>query len=168
MEVERVKKEFLEAYDTYADALFRHCFLRVSDREQAIDITQETFLRVWQYIEKGNKVGNMRSFLYTILSNQIIDYYRKKKSSSLDAIHEKGFEIESGRYGASQIFKETETQHLLSKLHTLNDNYREILILRYVDGLSILEISEILGKKENSVSVQINRATEQLKKKLRL
>jgi len=49
-------KEFGEAYERYSDELFRHCALRLSDRERAMEITQETFVRAWQYIERGQRL----------------------------------------------------------------------------------------------------------------
>ena len=76
------EKAFLEAFESYSDALFRHASFRISDRERAYDLTQDTFLKAWDYLAGGGTVKQYKSFLYRILHNLIIDEYRKKKSSS--------------------------------------------------------------------------------------
>src|SRR3989344_1677981 len=92
---EQVERDFLVAYDENADALFRHCFARVRDRELAKDITQETFVRTWEYLAKGKQIEHPRAFLYRTLNNCLVDTMRKKRSASLDAMTEEtGFELE--------------------------------------------------------------------------
>ena len=78
---ENLDKEFLAAYDEYSDALFRHCMIRVRDRDVAKDIVQETFSRTWLYLSEGKKVEYIRAFLYRVANNLIVDGARKKKSS---------------------------------------------------------------------------------------
>ena len=51
-----VEKEFLAAYDEHSDALFRHCLIRVRDRDTAKDIVQEAFSRTWVYLSEGKKI----------------------------------------------------------------------------------------------------------------
>ena len=79
---------FLTAYDKYADAIYRHCFFRVFSKEKAEELTQETFMRTWQYLEDGKEVLNLRAFLYRVANNLIIDHSRKKKEERLDNFHE--------------------------------------------------------------------------------
>ena len=74
---------FFEAYEAYADAIFRHCYFRLNDRELAKDMMQEAFTRTWEYVQNGNNPTNIRAFIYRVASNLIIDHYRKKKSYSL-------------------------------------------------------------------------------------
>src|SRR3989344_280465 len=89
-----LERDFLAAYDEHADALFRHCLIRVRDREIAKDIVQETFSRTWKYLSEGKEVDYIRAFLYRVANNLIVDGSRKKKTSSLDALMEEdGFEI---------------------------------------------------------------------------
>ncbi|MBI5466917.1 MAG: RNA polymerase subunit sigma-70, partial [Candidatus Kerfeldbacteria bacterium] len=56
--------EFLRHYEQFADAIFRHCYYRVFDAEQAHDLVQETFLRTWQYLVSGHQIDRIRPFLY--------------------------------------------------------------------------------------------------------
>jgi RNA polymerase sigma-70 factor (ECF subfamily) len=65
----QLQKEFEKAYDLYADAIFRHCYLRVSDRELAKDLMQETFMKTWEYLASGKDIDDVRPFLYRTALN---------------------------------------------------------------------------------------------------
>lgn len=161
---------FEEAYTRYNDELFRHCYLRVSDRERALELTQESFLRTWEYIEKGHEVLEFRPFLYRTLKNLIIDEYRKKKTQSLEAMVE---DTEGGNVEALLPADESNTleaaidrfegTRALKALEQLPDTYKEVLILRYVEGLSPKEIAQSLDENENAVSVRVHRGLKKLK-----
>src|SRR3989344_6356784 len=83
---------FLKAYDQYADALFRYCYLRLYDRTEARDMVQETFLRTWRYLGEKGPIENIRAFLYKIATNLIINKNQRKRATSLEALAEKGFD----------------------------------------------------------------------------
>ncbi|MBI2096858.1 MAG: RNA polymerase sigma factor [Candidatus Sungbacteria bacterium] len=85
----RQEKEFWRAYGAYADALFRHCYFRMYDRELAKDLVQETFSRAWaSYFVEGKEVLNLRALLYRILNNLIVDEVRRKKPVPIDTLEE--------------------------------------------------------------------------------
>jgi RNA polymerase sigma factor (sigma-70 family) len=81
------EEEFVKLYDELADKLFRHCYFRVFNRERAKDLMQETFMRVWKYCNEGHEVKNLKSFLYKVANNLIIDESRKKKELYLEELH---------------------------------------------------------------------------------
>ena len=87
----RREQKFLEAYEAYADDLFRHAYFRVHDRERAKDLVQETFTKTWMTLSEGATIDNLRAFFYRVLTNAIIDESRKKKAVSLDTLLEEGF-----------------------------------------------------------------------------
>lgn len=161
---------FEDAYTRYSDELFRHCYLRVSDRDRALEITQDAFLRTWEYVKKGNEVNEFRPFLYRTLKNLIIDEYRKTKAQSLDAMVEN---TEGGSIEALLPTDETNTleaaidrfegARALEALKSLPDAYKEVLIMRYVEGLSPKEIAKDLDESENAVSVRVHRGLKKLK-----
>lgn len=153
----------MTAYDEHADALFRHCLIRVRDREIAKDIVQETFSRTWVYLSAGKKVDYIRAFLYRVANNLIVDGARKKKSSSLDAMmDDDGFEPvdESIRDFADK----PAARHAMKMLGELDEIYRTAITMRYVDEMSPREIAAQLGVSENVVSVRIHRGIERLSK----
>lgn len=159
---------FLEAFDMYNDALFRHASLRVSNRERAVDIVHDTFTKAWSYLRSGYEIQSFRPFLYKILNNLIIDEYRKKKEVSLDNILDaegvdEGMFSELTDETVDSLMAEVDGATAISLLHELPDQYREVLIFRFVDGLGPKEIGELLEVSENVVSVRLHRALQALR-----
>ena len=155
-------KQIIEdAYNEHADAIFRYCFFKISDRERALDLVQDTFTRVWQYLANGNTIDSMKTFLYRTARNLIIDEYRKKKTFSLDTLMEQGFDpqenIEEALYTSFDINK------VLSCIQDLPERYSSIIIMRYVNDLSVKEIAEITHETENVISVRIHRGLNKLR-----
>jgi RNA polymerase sigma-70 factor (ECF subfamily) len=159
------QSEFLSAFDAYHDAIFRFCILKVSGREVAQDLTQETFMRYWQGVQKGEKFTNERAYLYTIARNLVIDWYRKKKDSSLDAILEAGVEF-SGETGHS-ITDHAEAEEVLSFIRKLDEDSRDLLLMRFVEGMSPQEIARHFKQSANVISVRIHRALLKVQEAMR-
>lgn len=156
MDQDEAKDYFLQIYDTYADAIFRFALMKVSDRELATDLSQEVFTRFWQALREGTTFRNDRALLYTIARNLIIDWYRKKKDQSLDAMRESGFDVTGS--DEVPILDHARTQEVLKALHVLDEASREAVLLRYVDGFSPAEIGALRDETANAISVRISRA----------
>ncbi|TSC65283.1 MAG: RNA polymerase sigma-70 factor, ECF subfamily [Candidatus Doudnabacteria bacterium Gr01-1014_77] len=155
--------DFEKTYNEFADSIFRHCFFRVSSREVAKDLTQETFVRTWQALEKGKEIENMKAFLYKVATNLIIDYYRKHKEVSLDSLQEKGVDfVKEGRQEVDFM----DLQAVLKEVHSLPEKYKQVLMMRYIEDLSVIEIADVIGASENTISVQLHRGIQMLKKNL--
>jgi RNA polymerase sigma-70 factor (ECF subfamily) len=157
-----MEQSFLKLYDEFAGQIFRHCYFRVSSREVAEDLTQESFMRIWGYLVEGKVIDNQKAFLYKIAGNLIIDYYRKKKEMSLDVLSESGFDPVGEDEDA--ILNYAEEQHVLDIVKKLESPYRETILMRYVDDFSIGDIASVVGETENVISVRIHRGIEKLKK----
>lgn len=156
-----VEEQFLETYDKHSDAIFRFCYFKLSDHEKAEEVTQEAFTRTWEYIQKDKKVENLRAFVYRVAKNIIVDYYRKHKEISLDQLHDQGFDPslwEHMRWGDM-----VDGTRIIGIIKRLDEKYREVLLLRYVNNLSVKEIAEIVGERENHISVRLHRGLKQLK-----
>ncbi len=119
----------------------------------------------------GYEVENFRPFLYKVLNNLIIDEYRRRKESSLDAL----LEIEGVDEGSFDDLQENTVEALAATLdgkrafellNELSDQYREVIILRFVDQLGPREISELIEESENVVSVRIHRGLKLLRQKI--
>jgi len=162
------EERFLAAFEEYSDALFRHAFLRVSDREQAIDLVHDTFTKAWSFIRNGHEVDAYRPFLYKILNNKIIDTYRRRKESSLDAMME-GEGVDESAFddlsedSTERIAATIDGRQAVALIETLPDEFREVLILRFIDGLGPKEISALIEESENVVSVRIHRGLKRLR-----
>lgn len=158
---------FKKIYENESDAIFRFCLVRVSDREEALDITQETFLRLWKSLRDEQNILNSRAFLFTVARRLIIDWYRKKKSLSLEKMleGESSYDIVDDNTVEDSNFSLSEGRYLLSGINELNPSYRDPVYLRFVEGLSPPEIAEILGLSTSATSVRINRGLAELRKK---
>lgn len=171
METDNVSK-FEKIYNKESDTIFRFCLVRVSNREQALDITQETFLRLWRSLSSGQDIQNERAFLFTVSHRLIIDWYRKKKSVSLEGImYKEGEDGDEHEYDIvdekTRDFHEfqAEGRYLLNKINELTETYRHPIYLHFVEGLSPKEIGDILEISANAASVRVNRGLIELRKK---
>jgi RNA polymerase sigma-70 factor, ECF subfamily len=166
-----VQQQFLDAFDAHADALVRHGFYRLGDREKALDAVQDTFTKTWEYLVKGGDVHEYRAFLYRTLNNLIVDEYRKKRAVSLDAllneetVTEGSFaDLKTG--GLEELTETLDARLVLKELPHLPESYREVITMRYIDELGPKEIAEILGERENVISVRIHRALKWLRTRM--
>lgn len=170
--MEDLQDKFTAAFEQYSDELFRHASMRLSDRERARELTQETFLKVWNYAKKGNEIHELRPFLYRTLRHLIIDEYRKHKTTSLEGmLTEEQESIEALMPADESNTLEKAMERLDGKaailtLEKLGDLYREVLTLRYVEGLTPKEISMVTEESENVISVRLHRGLKKLKELL--
>ncbi len=163
------EQKFSEAFELYSDELFRHASIRLSDRERALELTQEAFMKTWEYAQK-EEVREFRPFLYRTLRHLIIDEYRKHKTLSLEGMLEnsENEDLESILPAGEEEALENAINRLdgkaaLEKLKELPDAYREVLIYRFVNGFTIKEIAEQLSESENVVSVRIHRGLKKMR-----
>lgn len=163
------EQSFATAYDEYADAIFRHCYFRVFDRERGKELMQEAFMKTWLYIADGNEIESVQAFLYRTANNLIVDEIRKRKRRqevSFEDMQEEGFDIGSDE-DAKAMKRKIDEQQILSVLNQVDPTYRDVLIMRYIDELQPAEIAEALGESANAVSVRINRGMKQLRSLLK-
>jgi len=158
-------KVFKRVYDLYVEKIYRFIFFKVSNEQEAEDLTSEVFLRAWQYIKDGKEIKSLNAFLYSIARNKVIDLYRKRgktKQISLDNTSVCNIKDEKLDQQENLDIK-IQKQNMIKFLDQLKTEYKEILILRYVDDFSIAEIADILGKRKGNVRVLIYRALEALR-----
>ena len=167
------RKAFAEVYDFYVVRIFRFIYLKTNSKETAEDLTSEVFLRCWAYVKKrkegsekeiveGNKLG---SFLYKVARNLIIDFYKKKQLPTVEIDENLKDKIKDKKQDIlAEVSAKQEIKELMEALSKLKGEYREIIILRHVEDLSIKEIAEITGKTSGSVRVQLHRGVKALEK----
>jgi len=169
MDNNTIYKEFEKAYNDLSEPIFRHCYFRIYNRERAAEITQDVFMRTWDYLRDGKKeVQNLRAFIYKVAHNLIVnEITRRKQPLSLDEIHEEhGFD--PGGDNEEEVMRNRlDGEQALKRLKDLDPNYRDVLYMRYVDELTVKEIAELRGEKENNVSVKIHRGLEKMKQMYR-
>lgn len=151
-------KRFLEAYDAYAQALWRHAYYRVGSRELAEDMVSETFTRAWDSYRERT-VANLRALLYRILHNLIVDHYRAARPQvPIDELGEGLVGVAADPGFVSDL---PNLPELLAKLPPI---WRQVLLWRYVDDLPAGEIAKLSGKSTTNIYVIIHRALRELRK----
>lgn len=142
---------FASLYEAHLDRIHRYIFFRVSDRELAEDITSVVFLKVWEHL--GSFQGGQVPFakwLYRIAHNTVIDYYRTRKNviplEDVDAL-----KLSHSDNIDEKLDLNTCSQELAGALKELTSTQREVLILRFIWGLSISEIAHRLDKRQGAI-----------------
>lgn len=145
----------------YYSEILKYCTYHCSDREEAKDLTQETFLRFFSGFSSYAHRGKAKNYLYTIAGNLCKNYYRHSKSQLLDSIAEE-FPSENQEDALS-------TQVTVRMcLDQLSEGFREVIILYYYQGLRQTEIADVLGIGLPLVKYRLKKAKEQLEKLLDL
>lgn len=154
------KNKLLQAYDLYAVAIYRFVYLRVRSAEIAQDISSEVFLKCLNYLQEGNEVKNYRSFLYQVARNKIVDFYRE--SGKIDEV---SLEVADNDFKANNADSQSNipSDDIMRAMGQIKGEYRDIIVLHYLEGLPREEICQILGKSDGAVRVLIHRALNALK-----
>lgn len=163
---------FAQLYDRYVTAMYRFILLKVPSKEDAEDLTSETFLKCWNYVQEHREIKEVRALLYTIARNAIADWYRSRSQHpdrSLAVtfqVDETSTSIETdftdGGKGRSLVEIRAELSLVMGKLERLKEDYRDVLMLRLVDGLPFSLIAQILKKTPGTVRVLYHRAKKAL------
>lgn len=149
------------AHFDYEKKLNVHAFFKLNDQALSEDLVQDTFIKTWKYLVRGGKIDMMKSFLYHILNDLIVDEYRKHKITSLEVLSKKGFEPSVNN--SERLFNFLDGKASILLIRRLPDTYRKVMYLRYVKEMSIKEISTTTGQSKNAVTVQMHRGMKKLK-----
>jgi RNA polymerase sigma-70 factor (ECF subfamily) len=154
-----------EIYDLYVSQIYRFIFFKVSNKEEAEDLTANVFLRTWQYINEmgAETIGNLQAFLYQVARNAVIDFYREKSQREISSEDLK-IELKDQRQNlVEKIQNISMLQEVKDALQQLKDEYREVVILRYIEEMNVGETAKILGKSKGAVRVLLHRAIKTLR-----
>lgn len=161
------REAFLQAYDLYTDDIYRFIYFKIGSDDEARDITSAVFLKVWNHVQsKGlDESKSLRAFIYKIARNLIIDHYRQSKepASNIDD-EEVGATLYDEKQDVAAAAEKSSDLELIKKaLPRLKDEYREVILMHYVDELSFAEISDITGKSKGNIRVLAFRALKALR-----
>ena len=152
-----------ELYSIYLDRIYRYVFHQVKDKMTAEDITEEVFIKAWKAIDScRGKEQTFLPWLYRIAQNQMIDNLRSRRKHPT-------IEIETvDTAGGPQLEAEVdwERQELLGMIACLPQNQRQVIILKFIEGLDNREIADIMGKSQGAIRVSQMRALAKLRKDL--
>jgi RNA polymerase sigma-70 factor (ECF subfamily) len=163
----RDKEVFTEVYDANVSDIHRFVYFKIGSREEANDLTSIIFLKTWNHIQNNTleDAKTLRALLYKVARNAIIDYYRERgshKPISLDD-DKNPIDIASDINQSDKLDNDQDLKLIISKLPFLKEEYREIIIMRFINDLSLEEISDITQKSRGNVRVLLHRALTALK-----
>jgi RNA polymerase sigma-70 factor, ECF subfamily len=157
---------FAHLYDAYIDRIHRYIYFRVTEEEVAEDITSQVFLKAWEKLDSYHPGQSpFIAWLYRIAHNTVIDHYRTRKT--LIALDEaRPIEISQEAGIDEQLDFQIEAQQLREALKELTEEQQQVLILKFINGLSTPEIARQLGKQQGAVRATQMRALQGLAKSL--
>ena len=159
-----------QMYNANVDRVYSLVFNQVDrDHEVAQEIVQETFIAAVKSVKFFQVRSSIFTWLCSIVNRKIADYYRRKKREDK---HRVGYDIESEKMSNSSqgttAHGETEDLNIVVRqaLAKLPLHYRQAIIFKYVEGFSVSDIGEIMGRTDKSVEGLLTRARKELQDEL--
>jgi RNA polymerase sigma-70 factor (TIGR02952 family) len=153
---------FGRLYDRYVGLVYRYAYHRLGDRPQAEDVTSETFLRALRRIGtlqyQGRDIG---AWFVTIARNLVLDH-RKSGRARLEVATAELPEYDAGDRPEAAVLTRIANASLLECVRRLNPEQQECVVLRFLNGMSVAETAEIMGKNEGAIKALQHRAIRRL------
>lgn len=144
------------------DKLLRYCYSKTHDKYLAEDIVQDTFVRFYSS-HTYKETGKQLAYMYTIARNLCMDHYRKPVTVDLETA---GSEVERALGQGNDTNELMDYMDVEQVLDKLDESEREMVILRYNQGLSAADIGEIVGMSRWAVHRKIQKCLKVMKKEL--
>jgi len=170
------KDNFIKLYDKYHTGIYRFLRFKVKNNEIAQDLTQETFIKYWDYINNKGKSANLRNkraFLYRIARNLLTDYYRSATKNKEFAVGDTQIvatlaDVQSYDLNTAETNLDIgkDMDKVLNVLQDMSELSAQVITLKYVEDMSNAEIAKILDKSEGAVRTAMSRAMKELKSHL--
>ena len=157
-------------YLLFADRVYRYLLARIGDPDHAEEITSQVFLRLIEKIDiyrigPRDNVAIFSAWLYRLAHNKMVDVLRRIKRAQ-EAPLEQAAWVESSHRPLSEIEERLDFEQILTSLNILNDQQRDVILLRFLEEMSIAETAQILQKSEGAVKALQHRALESLRRHL--
>jgi len=151
-------------------SVYNYILKTVRDKNGAEDITQEVFVKVWKNLKKVDPKKNFKVWLFTIARNTVIDWFRKRKNILFSEKEERFEEtIPDIEPLPDEIFMRKELgKELEEALSKIRPDWKEVILLHYVENMTFEQISEVVGKPLNTVKSHHLRALHQIRGLLRI
>ena len=169
------KRKLAFNIDKYAQSVNNFVSYLINNTEEAKDITQDTFVKVWRNLEKFDTNRNFKTWVFTIAKRSAIDYLRKRKNVNFSSLDNEDTDLDFSQnipdeeLLAHEIFEINENIDLVNKaLETISVESKMIVLLYNGEEMTFDEIAEILEKPMNTVKSQYRRALISLKKAITL
>lgn len=161
------KDAFSRVYDVLINLIYRYVFYRVKDQDVE-DIVENVFVKVWVNIHSYKRRPNktFSAWVFRIAHNLVVDYYRKSKNQNVSELSPQLPDLRREHnpiHIASQIL---DNENLKVALKVLKKPYQDVIIYKFINGFSNVEIAQIMKRSEGSVRILQFRALKILKDEL--
>jgi RNA polymerase sigma-70 factor (ECF subfamily) len=161
---------FGKLYNHYVAPIYRFIYVKVDAREVCEDLTHEVFLSAWQNLHRYKSRGfPFSSWLYQIARNRVIDYYRLKRvhlSIETAELTKTEFVQSNDPDPNRMLDTQLNIQEVKQLIKTLNADQQDVLIMKFIEGMSHAEIAKAMNKSAGAVRLIQHRAINELKKKI--
>ncbi len=160
----------------FSDGLYSYAVQRVKDNHTAQDLVQETFLAAWRNVDGYTGEASVKTWLFTILKNKIIDLYRKNSKHKLDSLNNDRAFFDEGDHWRDGSCPQNWNANVESRMETkefyavfeickskLKEIHNAVFTMKYLDGLESEEICKVLELTSSNYWVLIHRAKVQLR-----
>ena len=162
---QRDQKAFAELYEEHFDRIYRYVALRIGDKTEAEDMTQQVFLKALQSISSFKWQGiPFAAWLFRIAHNQVVDYLRKKNKQAAILLDESLVSNDSNPQ--LLVERSLDIEQLLLATKRLTEAQREVISLRFAGELSIAQAAKTMGKIQGAVKALQHSAIVALRKAL--
>jgi RNA polymerase sigma-70 factor (ECF subfamily) len=155
----------------YIKLIYGFSYKNVGNSEEAEDITQEVFVKVWKNIKKFDQKKSFKPWIFQIAKNTSIDYLRKKRSVPFSRFeNEKGQNVLAENIAAKPlnlIENFSDKRVLEEALQALPEKEQKVINLRHRDGMSFREIAEVLGESINTIKSRYRRTLKVLRENIK-
>ena len=156
---------FGKLYELYRDPVYRYCLARSGATHDAEDLVADVFLRAMEALERYEDRGlPFVAFLFRIARNAAIDRSRRTRPDM--SIEDLTNDPESDHNVESAAARSTERQALVNAMSKLKADYRDVLLLRFVEGYGAAEVGRMTGRSEGAVRTLQHRALDRLRREL--
>jgi RNA polymerase sigma-70 factor (ECF subfamily) len=162
---ERDREAFAQLYEENFDKIYRYVVLKIGNKTEAEDVTQQVFLNAIKSISSFKWKGvPFSAWLFRIAHNQVVDYLRKKAKQATAPLDESL--ASSDRSPELLIERRLDIEQLLSATRQLTAIQREVISLRFAGGLPIAQVARVMGKSQGAVKALQHSAIVALRKTL--
>ncbi|MBI1960910.1 MAG: sigma-70 family RNA polymerase sigma factor [Candidatus Liptonbacteria bacterium] len=155
-------------YDRHHQRIYRYVYLKVTNREEAEDLTHQVFLSAWQNLKTYRFQGlPFSSWLYRIARNKIIDYYRTRQThETLE--HAETLLVSASKNPADRADDVFAMERVRAAIRRLPADQQDVVIMRFVSDMPYRDVAAAIGKTEGAVKVIQHRALKKLKEILNI
>ncbi len=156
---------FGQLYETYLDRIYRYIYFRVTDEQTAEDLISQVFTKAWENLDRYQPSGRpFIAWLYTIAHNTVIDHYRTRKDTV--AIENTISLASDAPSPHEQVELHFESDNLRAALQTLTPEQQQVIVLKFIAGMSTDEIARHLHKSAGAIRALQMRALQALAKQM--